>query len=141
MMLDRLRSVAREENLPFGDRKMTYNSRLAHELGKWAESMGRGDDFHDAAFRAYFSHGQNLAEPDVLAALARAVGLAEDDARQVRMDRPFKDAVDRDWQQAYRHGITAVPTLELNGSQLVGFQPYSEMARFVQTQGVPPRKL
>lgn len=138
--MERLRSVAGEEGLPFGDRKMTYNSRLAQELGKWAESMGRGDDFHDAAFRAYFSDGRNLATPDVLTDVALSAGLSEEDARQVILERTFKDPVDKDWQQSYEHGVTAVPTLELNGSQLVGFQPYSEMARFVQTHGVVPRK-
>ena len=140
MMLDRLRTVAREEGLPFGDRTMTYNSRLAQELGKWAESMGSGDAFHDAAFRAYFSDGRNLAEPDVLTGVAQAAGLSRDEARQVLMDRTFKDSVDRDWRQSYEHGITAVPTLELNGSQLVGLQPYAEMARFVQSLGVLKRR-
>ncbi|CAB5109469.1 hypothetical protein D3OALGA1CA_3541 [Olavius algarvensis associated proteobacterium Delta 3] len=139
LMMDRLRTVAREEGLPFGDRKMTYNSRLAQELGKWAESMGRGDDFHAAAFRAYFVDGQNLAEPDVLTNLACSVGLPEEDARQVLTVRTFKDPVDSDWQKSYEHGITAVPTLELNGTQLVGFQPYAEMVQFVQINGVRPR--
>jgi len=51
----RLMRVAREEGLPFGPRDMTYSSRLAQELGKWAESEGRGKAYHDAVFRAYFA--------------------------------------------------------------------------------------
>jgi predicted DsbA family dithiol-disulfide isomerase len=31
-------------------RKKTYNSRLAQELGKWAETKGKGDEYHDAVF-------------------------------------------------------------------------------------------
>ena len=139
LMMDRLKAVAREEGLPFGDRRMTYNSRLAQELGKWAESMGRGDDFHAAAFRAYFVDGQNLAEPDVLTGLASSVGLPEENARQVLADRAFQDPVDSDWRQSYEHGITAVPTLEINNTQLVGFQPYAEMVRLVQTNGIRAR--
>ncbi len=38
----RLNQVARELDLPFSERKMTYNSRLAQELAKWAESKGVG---------------------------------------------------------------------------------------------------
>ena len=33
-ILARLKRVAGELGLPFGDRPMTYNSRLAQELGK-----------------------------------------------------------------------------------------------------------
>ena len=42
-MLTRLRQVARELDLPFGDRTMTYNSRLAQELGKWAGTQEGGE--------------------------------------------------------------------------------------------------
>lgn len=45
-MLARLQQVAGAEGLPFGERTMTYNSRLAQELGKWAEEMDAGDCFH-----------------------------------------------------------------------------------------------
>ena len=33
----RLKRVAKELDLPWGERKKTYNSRLAQELGKWAD--------------------------------------------------------------------------------------------------------
>ena len=35
------------EGLPYNaDRNMSYNSRLAQELSKWAESKGKGDEIH-----------------------------------------------------------------------------------------------
>ncbi len=66
-MMARLKRVAREEGLPLGDRRRTYNSRLAQELGKWAEEKGRGEDFHAAVFRAYFADGKNIGKQQVLA--------------------------------------------------------------------------
>ncbi len=68
-----LKQKATELGLPFGDRKRTYNSRLAQELGLWAESKDRGDAFHMAAFKAYFVDGKNLAQKEVLVDLALAV--------------------------------------------------------------------
>jgi predicted DsbA family dithiol-disulfide isomerase len=65
-MLARMRNIAGELGLPFGDRQKTYNSRLAQELGKWAESQGKGDEFHDAAFRAYFAEGLNIGDTMML---------------------------------------------------------------------------
>jgi hypothetical protein len=34
-MIRRMKAVALEEGLPFGDRKKTFNSRRAQELAKW----------------------------------------------------------------------------------------------------------
>ena len=68
----RLKQVADELGLPWGDRKMTYNSRLAQELGKWAEEQGKGDTFHGAAFRAYFVDGLNIGKVAELVKLAKS---------------------------------------------------------------------
>jgi len=56
--MSRLKKVADELGLPLGERKKTFNSRLAQELAKWVESKGKGDTFHDAVFRAYFVDGE-----------------------------------------------------------------------------------
>jgi len=131
MMLARLKQVARQEDLPFGDRTHTYNSRLAQELGKWAEEQEKGDAFHDAAFKAYFVHGKNIAQTPILVELAESIGLDGDEARDVVETRTFMDAVDEDWTLARSLGITAVPTFYLSGQYLVGAQPYEMMEQFL----------
>ena len=131
MMLARLKQVARQENLPFGDRTHTYNSRLAQELGKWAEEQGKGDAFHNTAFRAYFVHGKNIAQAPVLVQLAESVGLDGDEAQDMIESRTFKDAVDEDWTLARKLGITAVPTFYLSEQHLVGAQPYEMLEQFL----------
>ena len=83
-----------------GERTKTYNSRLATELGKWAESKGRGDAFHSAVFRAYYVDGVNIAKPDTLIGLAEAVGLPGREAAEVLKTRTFREAVDADWELA-----------------------------------------
>ena len=37
-----MKSLMDAEGLPYGERTMTWNSRLAQELGAWAEEVGRG---------------------------------------------------------------------------------------------------
>ena len=130
-MLARLKQVARQEGLPFGDRTHTYNSRLAQELGKWAEEQEKGDVFHDTAFKTYFVHGKNIAQTPVLVELAESSGLDGDEARDVIEARTFMDAVDDDWTLARSLGITAVPTFYLSGQHLVGAQPYEMLEQFV----------
>ena len=132
----RLKKVAEELGLPLGERKKTYNSRLAQELGKWAETKGKGDEYHDAVFRAYFVDGKNIAETDVLMGLVKAVGLPEKEAKEVLQMRVFKEAVDSDWDLAHKMGISAVPTFVLNHQTLVGAQPYEVLEQFLRNNGV-----
>jgi len=122
--------------LPLGERKKTYNSRLAQELGKWAETKGKGDEYHDAVFRAYFVDSKNIAKTDVLMGLVKAVGLPENEAREALQMRTFKEAVDSDWDLAHRMGISAVPTFVLNHQTVVGAQPYEVLEQFLRNNGV-----
>jgi predicted DsbA family dithiol-disulfide isomerase len=43
-------------------RLITFNSRRAQELGKWAEALGKGDEFRKVVFKAYFADGKNIAK-------------------------------------------------------------------------------
>ena len=110
---------------------MTYNSRLAQELGLWAETWGRGHEFHDAAFRAYFVDGENLARRDVLLKLATAAGLDTKEAGRVLDQRTFEDAVDKDWALSRAKGVTAVPTFFMGLDRLVGAQPHAVLEGMV----------
>lgn len=110
---------------------MTYNSRLAQELGLWAESIGGGHAFHLAAFRAYFAHGKNLAREDVLVELADEAGLSRSEAKTILANRSWAAGVDADWQYARDMGITAVPTFVFGTSRLVGAQSYHSLATLV----------
>ncbi len=135
----RMRGLMAEEGLPYGSRTMTFNSRLAQELGKWADTQPHGEAIHDAMFRAYFVDGKNIGEVDTLVDLAEHVGLAGADARQVLESREFKTAIDADWQRSREFGITGVPTFVADGRGVVGAQPYEELERLVLMAGAAPR--
>ena len=137
--MTRLKKVAKELDLPWGERKKTYNSRLAQELGKWAETKGKGDQYHDAVFRAYFVDGKNIAKTDVLMGLVKVVGLPENEAREALQMRDFKASVDSDWALVDEMGITSVPTFALNHQTLVGAEPYEALEQFLLRNGVKRR--
>ena len=120
------------EGLPYGERTMTYNSRLAQELGKWADTQPGGEAIHDALFRAYFVEARDISQPAVLLDIARQVGLSVDGAREVLEKRTFKDAVDADWALARQYGITGVPTFVAGRSGVVGAQPYEALEQLVR---------
>ena len=135
----RLRQVADGLDLPLGEREKTYNSRLAQELAKWAESKGKGDPFHEAVFRAFFAEGKNIGKVDELVALAKSIGLQDKEARSVLELRTFKEAVDSDWARSRSLGITGVPTFVIGQQAVVGAQPYEVLEQFLIKCGVKKR--
>lgn len=130
-MQSRLSNVAAAEGLPLAGRTRTYNSRLAQELGKWAESRGLGELFRRHVYRAFFVDGRNIALVDELVRIAASVGLPVDEARAVLASGSFAAAVDADWQRAGELRITAVPTHLCDGKRLAGFSPYDDFVRLI----------
>jgi predicted DsbA family dithiol-disulfide isomerase len=121
------------EGLPFNpERTMSYNSRRAQELSKWAEEKGKGDEIHDALFRAYFVEVKNIGKVEPLVEIAESLGLPGDEAAEVLVSRKYKDAVDDDWRRCAAYGVNAVPTFLAGRYLIVGAQPYEELERLVQ---------
>jgi predicted DsbA family dithiol-disulfide isomerase len=135
----RLKDVAHQLSLPLGKRTKTYNSRLAQELAKWAESKGKGDEYHKAVFRAYFVEGRNISEVDELVSIAKSLGLQENEARKVLELRTFKETVDSDWSRCHALGITAVPTFVIDHQTIVGFAPYEDLEHLIKTKNMRKR--
>lgn len=130
-MMEQLKATAARFGLAMGSRKMTYNSRLAQELGLWAETCGKGHEFHNAAFQSYFVRGENLARREVLLGLASDVGLDVQEAEKVLGRRLFSNAVDADWELSRARGVTAVPTFFMGQDRLVGAQSHEILEKMV----------
>jgi predicted DsbA family dithiol-disulfide isomerase len=120
------------EGLPYGERTHTYNSRLAQELGKWADTQPGGEAIHDALFRAYFVEGRDISQPAELLEIAQSVGLPVEAAREVLEKRTFKAAVDADWKLSRQYGITGVPTFVVGRYGVVGAQPHENLVELVE---------
>lgn len=130
-VVERMKRKAGELNLPLGDLKRSYNTRLAQELGKWAEEHHREEAFKRVVFEAYFVRQENISVPRVLADLAGAAGLSGGEALEVMETRAFSGAVDRDWEASRKLGVLAAPTFFINGQRLVGAQSLDRMRRFI----------
>ena len=127
------------EGLLYERRTHTYNSRLAQELGTWADTLAGDGAIHDALFRAYFVDARNIGDSDILVGLAESAGLPADEARDVIAERRFKDAVDADWAKSRQFGVTGVPTFVAEGRGVVGAQPYEMLVQLVEAVGARPR--
>jgi len=130
-MFARLKNVATELGLPLIQRSHTYNSRRAQELGKWAEQLGKGDEFRAAVYHAYFAAGRDISRENELVTLTTGIGLSEAEARRVLQEQSFSAAVETDWQRARDLGVSAVPTVRYRDRLLVGFTPYEPLRQLV----------
>ena len=133
----RMQSMMAAEGLPFTDRTHTYNSRLAQEVGTWAETQDGGDAIHDKFFEAYFVERRNVGDIDVILDVVGKAGLDVDAARDVIENRTFKDAVDADWSKSHQYGVTGVPTFVSGGRGMVGAQPYEALAQLMDAVSAP----
>ena len=138
-MYQRMKGLMDAEGLPYGRRTHSYNSRLAQELGKWADTQPGGWAIHDALYKAYFVEAKNIGDPDILIEIAQSVGLPADEARAVLTERRFKDAVDADWAKSRQYGVTGVPTFVAARYGVVGAQPYEVLEQLVEKAGAPRR--
>lgn len=126
-----IKAIADEQGLPYGERTMTYNSRLAQELGSWADTKENGELLHDLIYRAYFVDNANISDAGVLIELAAKAGLNAEEARSVLTQRSFSNKVDEDWRKARSMGLSGVPTFVSNELYVVGCQTYDVLMRFV----------
>lgn len=120
------------EGLAYGTRTHTYNSRLAQELGKWAETQPGGAAFHDVMYQVYFVEARNVYEAEVLLDAVERAGLDRTEAAEVLETRRFKEAVDQDWLKSRSYGVTGVPTFVAGGAGAVGCQPFEVLERLMQ---------
>ena len=135
----RMKGLMDAEGLPYGRRTHTYNSRLAQELGKWADTQPGGAALHDALYKAYFVEARNIGDLELLVQLAASVGLPAEEARAVLTERRFKDAIDADWAKSAQYGVTGVPTFVAGGYGVVGAQPYEVLEQLAARAGAPRR--
>jgi 2-hydroxychromene-2-carboxylate isomerase len=96
------------------------NSLKANRLGLVAAEQGRIAEFSRATFRAAFAEGQDLADPTVLAAVARASGLEPEPALARAELQEIKDALRRNTDEALARGAFGAPTFFVGDTLFFG---------------------
>jgi predicted DsbA family dithiol-disulfide isomerase len=88
---------------------MQPRSRLAHETAAFARGEGRFDATNDALFRAFFEHGQDIGQIDVLQKAAMSAGLDERKLADALESGRFRQQVLEDEKMAHQLGLSGVP--------------------------------
>ncbi len=115
---DHVYPLATKMNMPLKMPPVQPRSRLAHESAKWAEDHGRPGEYSLALFRAYFEHGQDIGDIQVLLKLAVDMDLDPEDLAQALDSHRFTGDVVGDEEESQRLGIRAVPSFVSDGQVL-----------------------
>jgi predicted DsbA family dithiol-disulfide isomerase len=122
---ERLSKLAASFGMKFVSTKRIYNTRMAHEATEYARDLGKPNEFHAIVFRQVYAEGLDISRWEVLRASAEDAGLDADEMqRQVEAGK-YTSNVEEQVQQAYRMGVSGVPTYVINQRYaIVGAQPY-----------------
>jgi predicted DsbA family dithiol-disulfide isomerase len=123
-----------------------YNTFDAHRLLHWAGLQGRQRDLKKILFRANFTDDANIADHEVLVALAVEGGLDPGQAREVLASGRYAAEVRAAEQLWQSRGINSVPGIVIEGKWLIsGGQPpeifeqaLRDMARQVASHPASP---
>lgn len=112
-------------NFRFDLLKRVPNSIKAHQLLQFAQSSGRDPmKLAEAIMQAFFAHGRDIGDPDVLVQLGEASGLETSAIRTALEDKSLRSIVISEEAQVRQNGVTGVPAFLINKRLFViGAQP------------------
>ena len=107
----------------------TPNTLDAHRLiWRARASSGGQEPMVEALFRAYFTQGRDIGDPNALADIASEAGMGRDEALTFLAGKEGAEEVAQDEQAVRRAGLTGVPAFVIEGRALVGAQPPETIA-------------
>ena len=105
------------------------NTLLSHELIALTP-LAKTEAIIDAVYTAYFEHGRNIGDLDVLVAIAEENGLDATTIRSQLENHVVRDQVLREIDEAISLGITGVPFFVINDRYAFsGAQPAESIVR------------
>lgn len=121
---EQLRARGKEVGVVFNTHTLLSNSRLALLASEYARDAGRYDAFHENMFHAYFTEGQDIGHPDVIAAIAQKSGLDSKEMIEALNDGRYASRLDEAGKEGRLIGLTGVPLFIVNNKyKIVGAQP------------------
>lgn len=97
------------------DHMKPTNTFDAHRLAHFAKKRGKDAQLTEKLLYAYFTDSKNVADKDVLADIAEAVGISREEAEAVLKDeKAYAADVRSDEQTAQQIGVRGVPFFVIN---------------------------
>ncbi|HET7325302.1 MAG TPA: DsbA family oxidoreductase [Halococcus sp.] len=90
------------------------------------------EGFHERVFDALWKDERDIGDPDVLTDIGTEVGIDPDDIRAAIEDTDREAALEEQFEEAKRIGVTGVPTFIYQGHAARGAVPPEHLQRLVE---------
>jgi predicted DsbA family dithiol-disulfide isomerase len=133
---NRIASIAQALGVVFysGEDRRVYNTFDAHRITRWAREQGAETPLSLALFEAYFAHGKNPSDPEVLRQAAESAGLPGVEVAGILASDRYVQSVREEEQRYVAAGIRSVPAYIINNTYLIsgGQEPETFVSAFRQ---------
>jgi predicted DsbA family dithiol-disulfide isomerase len=107
---NRLAEQGKPLNIDFQFAKAkVMNSRNAHKLIQFSKNQNLQNEIEEALFEAYFTHGKNVQDEQILEDIARNVGLQFENFSEIISSAELDNLVIQDQYMAQQVGARGVP--------------------------------
>lgn len=131
--LNRLNGMGKELGIHFNNKNKKFNTRKAHLAGYYAKEKGLYDAYSRKVFEAYFVHGNNIAQTEVLDQIASEVGLDVDEMNKSLESDEYIAKLMADFEIADRNVVNVVPTFIVGDDlRFSGIAPYKDFKRMFE---------
>lgn len=94
---------------------------LAHEGFHFAKELGKGNEYNNRLYKAFYQEDENIGEVNTLAKLAAEVGLDEVEFKKALISRKYKKTQEQALRHAYEEAqITSIPTFIIGNERIEG---------------------
>jgi predicted DsbA family dithiol-disulfide isomerase len=131
--MENLDRMGKAEGIVFHERTFTTNSHKSLLLAEAAKEEGQEifEALNEGLFRAYFTEGRNIGDPQVLRDVALAAGVPDGRIGQAWSDATYEERLTLDRKAAAQVGITGIPTFIVDGRWIIEGAVPVEMLREV----------
>ena len=118
----RITAMAQAENLPIRAPAVFTNSRAALLGCEYARAHGRGEEYEERIYRAYFVEGENIGDEKVLARCAGDAGLDASEFASALWSPRYDLRLKNNTLAANQRQVSGVPTFFIGEFSMVGAQ-------------------
>jgi predicted DsbA family dithiol-disulfide isomerase len=109
-------------------------TRLAHEGMEFAKDHGKGTEYADAVFKAFFQRSEDIGTIDALSKIAGGIGLNADEFRRALESGAYRERTQDLLRQARMQMVNAVPTFLIGRRRVSGLYPAEVLKQIVEEQ-------
>lgn len=115
------------------DMMIPANTADAHRLAKWVHTKGKEKEYTELLMNGHFTEGKDLANHAFLFEVIISLGLSEEEAKSVLMNKEFQYELDLDSYAAQQIGVGSAPFFVFdNRFGIVGAEPEEVFIRTIK---------